>query len=331
LAGDDAALRVAYDAARSGDGSLGRDLLASVRHDYDRRAAYVAVLAESTTERPWAETVSGAAPVHVDAAAAWTDRWAAAEPANPDAQVLRARSLIARAWEVRGGGWASTVGGDRFGEFGRLLRLALQVNDQAAALAPDDPTPWSQRLLLMTALSADRATFERAWAELVARDPWHREAHSHKLMYLCRKWCGSHDEMFHFARSTAAAAPSGSPLHVLPIEASAEWGLWEFGREGRLTDLKRVNDVWRKDPGYHAELDNALNQWFRRPAGKHAAWLPDLNMLAYGLTRGRRKPDAKPVFEAIGPYRSFIPWAWWDDPITADQAFRWARKDALRS
>jgi hypothetical protein len=328
---DDAALRVAYDAARSGDGSPARDLLASVRHDHDRRAYYLEVLAESTTEQAGAQLVPGGGPGQVDTGATWIDRWAAAEPADPDALVLRARSLVARAWEVRGGGWASTVGDDAAGEFGRLLGLALEVNDRAAALAPDDPAPWSQRLLLMTALSADRGTFERGWAELVARDPWHREAHSYKLMYLCRKWHGSHDEMFAFARSTAAAAPNGSPLHVLPLEANAEWAMWEFRREGRLADLKKVGDVWRKHPGFHAELDNALNRWFRHPAGKHAMWFHDLNHLAYGLVRGRRKQDAKPVFEAIGPYQHSIPWAWWGDSVTADKAFRWARKDALRA
>ena len=59
LAQDDAALRAAFDAARSGDRSPARDLLASVRHDYDRRARYVWVLAESTTEQTWAQMSPG--------------------------------------------------------------------------------------------------------------------------------------------------------------------------------------------------------------------------------------------------------------------------------
>jgi hypothetical protein len=328
---EDQALRAAVAAGRNGDWGPARDLMATVRHDNDRRARCVYVLAESISGQMPAPGRRGAAPP-VDTDAAWMDRWAATEPTNPNAHLVRARSLIVRAWDVRGGGWSSTVGEDAALEFLRTLHLALTVNDQAAALAPDDPTPWAQRLLLMVALSADRATFERAWSELVRRDPQHREAHGFKLMYLCRKWHGSHEEMFQFARATAAAAPDGSPLHALPLHAQAEWDLWETQREsGGLRNLRRVGQIWRNDPNFKADLDNALNRWFRRPAGKHAMWYNDLNHLAYALVRSRREAEAKPVFEAIGPYAETFPWAWSDLAVTAEQAFLIACSSAMRA
>lgn len=333
---DDAALRTTYDAVRGGaDWSTARDLLGTTRGDFDRRARYVWVLGESITAEPWATMTSDPdrEVTTVDTTAAWPDRWAQAEPDNADAVLVRARSLIARGWEVRGSDWASHVGQDAFAEFHRLLRMAVHLCEQAAVLVPDDPTPWALRLLLDTALGADRGPFEQHWEQVVARDPTHREAHNFKLMYLCRKWRGSHEEMFAFARSTAANAPEGSPLHVLPLMANAEWSLWELEREeGILQHARPVNLTWRKGKEFHAELDNALDRWFRAGPRRHAMWHLDLNYLAYGLFRASRHRDAKAVFEAIGPYAEPIPWGWVQHhDYDADQAFLAARKAAFRA
>jgi hypothetical protein len=327
LAQDDVALRAACDAAQAGDWTAARDLMAGTRADFDRRARYVWVLGESVTGVPWAE-MGGSRPLRkvrpVDPTGTWADAWAAAEPGNADAIIVRARSLIMRGWEARGSGWAKSVGRQAFDEFHRLLMMAVPLCHEAAELAPGDPTPWVQLLLLATALGAGRDDFEQCWAQVVARDPFHREAHNFKLMYLCQKWRGSHAEMFAFARTAAAAAPAGSALHVLPVQANAEWGLWELSREG-IRHGRAVYRAWTKSPEFHAELDNALNHWFRAEPLKHAMWYHDLNYLAYGLYRGNRYADAKPVFAAIGPYIEQIPWAWAGE---AKRTFRYARKRA---
>src|SRR5689334_6078630 len=112
LAQDDQRLRAAWASVTNGDWRPARDLMAGTRSDFDRRARYTWVLSE-------ASAVSQRFPV--DTTASWADRWAAAEPDNPDAVLVRARSLIMRGWEVRGDGWASTVGGDSAAEFHRLL------------------------------------------------------------------------------------------------------------------------------------------------------------------------------------------------------------------
>jgi len=330
LAQDDLELRAAWDAARAGDPGPARELMATTRADPDRRARYVWVFGESTTATPWAATPSDperfAGPV--DTTAAWTDRWEQAEPENPDAVLVRARSLIMRAWEVRGSGWARYVGANAAEEFQRLLLMALPLTDRAATLAPDDPTPWAQRLLLATALGAHREAFERTWAEVVARNPAHREAHNFKLMYLCRKWHGSHEEMFAFARQAADAAPDGSPLLVLPVQARAEWAMSECSNNTTLRNIMAVNEVWRNDPGLRAELDRAVNRWFAAPARKHAMWYHDLNYLAYGLVKANRYAEAKPVFTAIGPYMEEIPWGWIG--VNDRKEFLNARRKAMR-
>lgn len=268
-----------------------------------------------------------AGPVDVDAA--WPDRWAAAEPDNPDAVLVRARSLIMRGWEIRGSGWASTVGPSAMDEFHRVLRLVPPLTEQAARLAPEDPTPWVERLLVATALNADRADFDEIWDQVTRRDRWNREAHSLRLMYLCRKWHGSHEQMFAFAREAAAAAPDGSPLHVLPVQAAAEWALWEVRRAGAFRDVLAVVKAWRNDPQINADLDGALNGWLRTEPRRHAMWYHDLNYLAYGLARAKRYEDAGAVFSAIGSYMEELPWGWMnaDSP---QEAFLQERRKAVR-
>ncbi|GIJ71754.1 DUF4034 domain-containing protein [Virgisporangium ochraceum] len=326
LAQDNHRLRAVWNAVKGGDWRPARDLMADTRTDFDLRAKYVWVLGEASATTTWAGPRVDV-PFPVDTTASWADRWAAAEPDNPDAIVVRARSLVMRGWEVRGSGWASTVGADSFEEFHRLLVMSFPLCDEAAKLFPEDPSPWVTRLLLASPLSFDSELMEETWDEIVARDPHHREAHNLKLMYLCQKWSGSHEAMFGFARAAAASAPHGSPLHILPVQANAEWALWEEDRAGSEA---RVRHVWKSDPRFHAELDAALNKWFRANPERHAMWYHDLNFLAYGLTRAGRYADAKPVFEAIGPYYEQIPWGWATTRFAdTDRVFLNARRKAL--
>ncbi|GIF63216.1 hypothetical protein Ais01nite_12510 [Asanoa ishikariensis] len=321
---DDDALRKAHDdLVAGGDWAVARDLLATTAGDEDRRARYVWVLSEATVNG------APAAPGPVEDAT-WVDAWARAEPGNPDALLVRGRSLISRAWEVRGGGWASTVGADAVSEFHRLLVLAVPLYDRAAHLAEADPLPWVHRLILATALNAPRDQLERCWSEVVMREPGHVEAHNFKLMYLCHKWHGSHEEMFAFAREAAATAPDGSPLKVLPLKATAEWDMWMMRRELTLKQSVAQTGHWRRDPGLHAELDAALHRWFARPARRHGCWYDDLNQLAYALWRADRHADNKAVIAAIGPYMSDLPWGWSSEK-TGAHAFLKARKAALKA
>jgi hypothetical protein len=329
LAQDDPALRAAWDSAVGGDWHPARDLMAATRADPDRRARYVWVLAESTTANRWSRMAPGQVAGPVDVDAAWPDRWAAAEPDNPDAVLVRVRSLIMRGWEVRGSGWTSTVGPSEMDEFHRVLHLALLLAEEAAGLAPEDPTPWVQQMLVATALGAARAYFDEIWDQAIRRDRWNREAHSLRLMYLCRKWSGSHEEMFAFAREAATAAPEGSPLHVLPVHAAAEWGMWQVRRAGGFREALAVVRAWRDDPQINADLDGALNRWLRVEPRRHASWYNDLNCLAYGLSRAKRYKDAGPVFTAIGPYMEDLPWGWMK-PDNPQEAFLEHRRNAMR-
>lgn len=328
LAQDDTELRKICDQARYDDNiEPARKALKATSDDYDRRARYVQVLAESTVKGsgPKPDPQTG----QIDTGETWVDQWAVRCPDDPDAQLVRAGSLRERAWKIRGGHWASTVRPEQWAEFGRLLRLAERALDLASHLAPEDPTPWAHRLRIMIDRSAPREDLDEVWAELIRRDPWNRDGHVSQLTSHCRKWGGSHEAMFDFARSVAATAPPGSPLHLLPVRAACEWALWEQDREYSGT-AEEIDQRWRLDPTMQSDLDSALHRWFHQPASRHGEWLADVNFLAYGLARTGRDADAAPVFASIGRYMAPVPWAWWDDKNSTSAFFR-ARRRARRA
>ena len=325
---DDKVLRDAFESVNYGTGDqAARAAIAATRGDFDRRARAVNVLAETTTRQLKEQTDPATGRVNTEVT--WADRWARANTDDPDAQVLRACSLVVRAWEVRGAGWASTVSRNQWQEFARLLEFAWQINDWAIRLDASDPTPFAQRLQIMVGTDKGRDLFEDTWAELVARDPHHHQGHLIKLTYLCRKWHGSHEEMFGFARAAAATAPEGSPLHNLPVHAATEWAMWEETREEDVRDADRVSALWRLDPELQADLDNALNRWYRNPAKRHAGWIDDCSHLAYALSRCGRYAEAAPLFDEVGKFVS-SPWGWWGN-LRLDEAFFRARKLARQA
>ncbi|WP_223874562.1 DUF4034 domain-containing protein [Salinispora fenicalii] len=135
LAQDDTELRKICDQARYDDNiEPARKALKATSGDYDRRARYVRVLAESTVRGsgPKPDPQTG----QIDTGGTWADQWAARCPDDPDAQLVRAGSLRERAWEIRGGHWASTVRPEQWAEFDRLLPLAEQAINLASHLAP---------------------------------------------------------------------------------------------------------------------------------------------------------------------------------------------------
>ncbi|MGW0205938.1 hypothetical protein ACWDZ8_08965, partial [Streptomyces sp. NPDC003233] len=118
---DDAELRTARAAFTQGRRQAARSLLRHTGDDWDRRGHRLTVLARE----PYA--------------VAWARDWLHAEPGSADAAALYALALVQRA--LRG-----KEDPDR----------AREACATAAALAPDDPTPWLGSLLLARTLGPER-------------------------------------------------------------------------------------------------------------------------------------------------------------------------------
>jgi hypothetical protein len=316
----DGELRRAREDAAMGGWEAVRDLLARTGDDWPLRTHRVSVLASAAVGLEW------------------TRAWSAAEPGNPDAEVV---SAYAEALRVH----AMIVRRDPAVTDATAVS-AVTRGRAAAETRRDDPTPWIGLLALAGVLGDNGVSmvhwndlsFEagaRSWAwfqEAVVRHPesWHahqrmREAQSARLR------TGSPRELtglLDFTAAAAAHAGDHSPLHALPLYAHTEL------RQSATADLLGSSE--REWLAQRAEQDiaDAYRLWFRGPHRDHPAAPYDLNTLAYQLVESGRPSLAHPVFTAIGSYATAVPWtraAQLSGAKTGQDAFLAARNAAETS
>ncbi|WP_328672388.1 hypothetical protein [Streptomyces sp. NBC_00328] len=285
----DSALRAALAAARSGDWEPTAELMARTRttRDWDRRNRYSAGLAELALHHT-----------------GWLDDWHRKRPGDPDLALVAAQLEISRAWEIRTAARARHVSQEQFQAFRVVLRDAEPVLRTAADLNPGDPVPWRILIAHAMGLGAPRPVFDEYLARGREADPHHMGLHRSAVQYLAQKWYGSHEEMFGFAESAAAAAPEGSPLRGLPLHAVTEYAVEHEAGSGRSpVDWSRIEG--------HVEAGLNLSAGYE-PGDRRASDLR--NHLALGLIRSRREAEALEVFRLIGTDARTFPWAYLGDP-----------------
>ncbi|MFF4649502.1 hypothetical protein [Streptomyces sp. NPDC001380] len=295
----DAPLQAALTAAGAGDFGPARALLAATRRDarWERRDGDVAKLAGFALHNP-----------------GWLHAWLDAEPDDPDAVLVKADLCIRQAWEVRSGARAERVAHDQFQAFFALLGDAAPVIRRAAELNPADPVPWRIALTHARGSQAPRAVFDAHWEEAAARAPCHYGCHVSALQYLCRKWYGSHEEMFAFAERAADQALPGSRLHALPLLAAVEYRVVDGVREGA-------------DPAFDARAEAAVRRALDlsasfAPGDPEAAGFRNHLALMLLLAGDGRTEEALEAFRATGVHATRLPWAYFGDPREQFLTFR---------
>ena len=243
------------------------ELLSDTGRDWDRRVHRISVLARKLP------------PVV-------PERWSADRPGDGDALVLRA-----------------CVGADRAAAEGpAAARRAERACLEATQACPDDPTPWLALLELMRCLAVPVQDAVPVWREAVTRAPWHRTAYHRLLRYLSPRGHGTVIDLLDFARQSAARAPYGSPLALLPVAARVEL----VAHRQRQMSLG-ADGHWR-EPRAADEVTAALAGWFHTGAAPHAEAVADLNLLAFALIRTHRTAEAAAVFRRIGRHMTPHPW-----------------------
>ncbi|GIF74469.1 hypothetical protein [Asanoa siamensis] len=288
----DVELRAVRDRVLGGDWAAARDLIAVTGRDWELRDRRLWVLGKAAGHQPQ-----------------WLDAWEAAAPADPTVAILRAEALLELAGDARGSGSARETTAEQFHEFDRLSTLAAHASRRAVELNPDDPYPW---MVLMTSMLADghgrQDEFAAAAAEAVKRDPFNFAAHLVAVTYLCRKWYGSHEQMFAAARQPATAAPVGSSVAMLPLLAHFEYALTEHGFNARPESLGAKMDYFRR-PEVIAEIEWCAAKW--RGAGEPRLtgrgttlrhWLALANYLADHDRAGTRV-----LLDQVGRYLGSVP------------------------
>ncbi len=182
----------------------------------------------------------------------WLRAWRQARPGDPGAALVNAESLVEVAWEVRSGLQAKHVSQEQFAAFFQILERAEDAVHEAADLGPDDPTPWVTALAIAMGRQYENDEYRKIWAELTARDPLHRGAHTRALQYWCPKWHGSEELMWEFAETAAAKSPKLAPLVLIAAHESEfqDVPAWRGERVVRVLDtvVSWLNGPGRGDP-----------------------------------------------------------------------------------
>lgn len=276
----------AFADARGGDWKAGARLLEGIGRDWDLRSMAVSQLAGLAAEED-----------------DWLLAWETARPDDPDAAVVRACSTVVLAGQLRGAQRARHTTQEQFDGFHRMLRRSRAEIARAAALNPDDPTPYISEIAVATGLSYPHSEMDKLWAEITARAPHHYEAHWRALQYWCKKWCGSEQLATEFAERAAASAPLGSMLTVLPLIVHYEHDDSDDSAADRTPEMiARVNaglaDAAAADPAHP-----------RLPELRH--------LLAYYLALQDRDEAAIEQFRLVDGYVNALPWRYHGDGMTA--------------
>jgi hypothetical protein len=242
------------------------------------------------------------------------DQWCAARPDSALPRLVRGRWRIAAAWAARGSGGASTVSQQGWQRFFRLLQQADEDLAAAAALDPQDPTPCALRLTTSRGLQLGQEETARRFEATVARDPHHRLAHAMRLASLCRKWSGSHEQMFAFARQAAQAAPEGSLLGGLIAQAHAERWLWARSfAEKEADDPQWFGKAgsYFQDPAVREELQRAWDRSLGSPSFREVgAAAHARNWFAFCLHLAGDRERTRAALEPLGKHATEVPWTW---------------------
>ncbi|GAA0436830.1 hypothetical protein [Streptomyces luteireticuli] len=301
-AADDHELAQACVDVQAGRYQSAHAVLHDVRTDFATRAHRSLVLASMAADSDLAERGLAEAP-------------------GPDAALLWARVAMLRALRMAGTEDRRTAS---------LIRIAEAACDQAARMAPEDPTPWVARLALartgpvhdqdpaprgmLTAPRGPWALFSRA----LALDPWNREAHHRFLSFYFARHGGSASARWDVAEFLGNRAPAHSPLRLLPLVTLVE----DFDPKADPFAIR----AWRQRRWRTLALD-VYAHWFPDVPGYRFTPVLDLAYLAHALYLADCQAEACKVFTAMGPYASRMPWSAFGAP--EDQLSRARRRCGL--
>ena len=222
--------------------------------------------------------------------------------ADPLAQLVRGCHAVAWAWEARGAYFVQYTRAQQFELFFERLRLAESSLYDVVAANPDEVAAWAFLVRTARGLQHGLGDGEFRFQQATSRHATNLKAHAEWLQTNCQKWDGSHDRMFHLARSAAAAAPDGNMLHALIPLAHLEVGLSLEGSASRL---------YLTRPDVQAELRAAADRSVLHPAADlRPGWPLYFNTFAMAFANAGDRSAAAAVFARLGDQITANPWGY---------------------
>ena len=246
---------------------------------------------------------------HISGRPQWLDEWVAARPASATPLLFRGAHGMNWAWEARGSGRAKTVKEDAWPVFHARLVEADKDLSQAAALDPRDPNVWAISLTVARGLSLGQVELQRRFDEARWRDPFNIGACASMVQGTARKWGGSHERMFDFARSISGQAPEGHGVHRVVALAHIEMWLDSPKGEPQQTYFRAEpvkQEIWA------AARRSVLSPGYIRN-GTVLSWL-DRNCFAFCFRLMQEYGPQLEQMRLIGPHVTESPWNYQGKP-----------------
>lgn len=250
----------------------------------------------------------------------WIDEWLSTRPDSSLPWLVAGRQRTNWAWEARGSGRAESVKQDAWPVFQARLVQADRELAKAANLDEADPTPVAQSIWVAMGLSLGQAEARRRFEAAQRRQHLNQGACVAMIQATARKWGGSHEAMFEFARWVSRESPEGSPGHKVIALAHIE---------GWMDAPGEARGRYFLDPGVQAEVRAAASRsvWSPRFPADAASW-GDRNVFAFCFSLMEDHQAALAQMELIGSRITETPWHY-QDFRQPGKAYEVARQRAL--
>lgn len=143
-------------------------------------------------------------------------------PHSSHAFIINGCHKINWAWEARTGQYADSVSGRQWKIFFERLELADELLHKAIETDSANVETYCYLIMLAMGRGDEKSDIFSKFTSLKIKQPNHVPGHTHMLYALTKKWGGSYEAMFSFARNTYKNMDAGSPLGTLVAQAHIE-------------------------------------------------------------------------------------------------------------
>jgi tetratricopeptide (TPR) repeat protein len=164
-------------------------------------------------------------------------------PTAPALDYFDALVYSGKAWEARGGGWASEVTDEGWEQFRKHLEAAKKSLEAALKRDPNMPAAAAEMIDITRGLGGDPKEMEKWFKHAIAKDPDCYDAYRSKLFFLTPKWHGSEKAQWDFGRECLATKKWESRIPFLIIVSHQN--LYEARLRELRGDDKTVDGYWK--------------------------------------------------------------------------------------